>query len=193
MSAIRVLVALADGSEEMEAVTIIDILRRAAFEVLSVSCNGSGSVEILGSRGVRILADRHITQLADDEIFDLIVLPGGVQGSEALRDCAVLIELLREQAQQKRWRAAICAAPALVLATHELLDGAKATCYPSFLDHLPDENRVIKPVVVDSDYRLITGVGPGMSAAFALELIEQLSDKQTAQRVALPMVFADQY
>lgn len=181
--AVNVLVPIADGIEEMEAITIIDVLRRAGVRVTVASV---GPLEVTASRGVKFVADKRIVDCAAD-LFDGIVLPGGLPGAEHLRDCKPLIEMLRAQKQRGGWCAAICASPAVVLAHHKLLD-KRATCYPSMADRLPDKTAVHQRVVVDG--RCITSQGPGTALEFALELVRRLVGDDRAKQVAEAMLAA---
>jgi 4-methyl-5(b-hydroxyethyl)-thiazole monophosphate biosynthesis len=174
-----VLVPIADGSEELEAVTIIDVLVRAGAEVTIASVETS--VQITASRGVKLVADCLIAECSDKE-YDLIALPGGMPGAEHLGDCGVLIDMLKDQKQAGRLYAAICAAPAIALAPHGLLDGKIATCYPSFRDQLPNASKADLTVVVDEN--CITSQGPGTAMEFALELVAELFDLSKARQVA---------
>jgi 4-methyl-5(b-hydroxyethyl)-thiazole monophosphate biosynthesis len=178
----KVLVPIADGIEEIEAVTIIDTLRRAESEVTVASV---GDLSITASRGVKITAD---TLLSDcmNETFDLIALPGGLPGAEHLRDCEDLIQLLKAQKSSGRLYAAICASPAVALHTHGLLDGKKATCYPSVLSDLTSAQAMEEAVVVDAG--CITSQGPGTALEFALKLVELLFDKEKADTIAAAML-----
>ena len=178
----QILVPIADGSEEIEAVTIIDVLRRAGAEVTVASVDG---LTITASRGVRITADRLLKDCLRDD-FDMIVLPGGIPGAEHLRDSAALKHILERHAQNQRWIGAICAAPAVVLAHHGQLEGKKATCHPGFADRLEPAVLSTAPVVVDG--KVVTSRGPGTAMAFAFKLVELLFGHQRAQQVAEPMV-----
>jgi len=177
-----VLVPIADGTEELEAVTIIDVLRRAGAQVTIASVS---TLQVTASRKVKLVADWLITDCKDNT-FDLIALPGGLPGSEHLRDCATLIEMLKSQKQAERLYGAICAAPAVALAPHGLLDGKKATCYPSCADVLPDPTQANQRVVVDGN--CITSQGPGTALEFAIELTRQLFDDNRAKQVAEAML-----
>ncbi len=179
-----VLVPIANGIEELEAVTIIDVLRRAGARVTVASV---GSLQIMASRGVKLTADCSI-DACEDKTFDLIALPGGLPGAEHLRDCAPLIEMLKSQKQTGRLYAAICAAPAVALAPHGLLDGKKATCYPSIADQLPDPAQASQRVAVDGN--CITSQGPGTALDFAIELARQLFDDSRADQVAEAMLLS---
>ena len=119
----KVLVPIANGSEEIEAVCIIDTLRRAGLEVTVASV---ADVQIEASRGVKIVADASIGDCAG-QTYDAIVLPGGMPGAEHLRDSAPLVEMLKKQKDAGRLYAAICASPAVVFQHHGLLEGVRAT------------------------------------------------------------------
>jgi len=177
-----VLVPMADGTEELEAVTIIDVLRRAGAQVTVASV---ALLQVTASRKVKLVADCLIDD-CKDKLFDLIVLPGGLGGAEHLRDCVPLIDMLKSQKEAGRLYAAICAAPAVVLAPHGLLDGKKATCYPSCADGLPDRTSADRRVVVDGN--CITSQGPGTALEFSIELARQLVDGTKARQVAEAML-----
>lgn len=180
----KVLVPIADGTEEIEAVCIIDVLRRAGAEVVVASV---GALQITASRGVRIVADRLIAECIEDT-FDLIVLPGGIPGAEHLRDSPELKALLRRQKEENRYYGAICAAPAVVLESHGLLEGIRATGHPNFMDRLDPARADAARVVVDG--RCVTSRGPGTALEFALELVALLFGRAHADAVAAPMVIA---
>ncbi|MDJ0781189.1 MAG: DJ-1/PfpI family protein [Desulfosarcinaceae bacterium] len=178
----RVLVPIADGTEEMEAVIIIDVLRRAGADVTVASV---GKPQVTASRGVKLVADTTI-EACRDSVFDLIVLPGGIPGAEHLRDSAVLVSMLKRQRSAKRWYGAICAAPAVVLAHHGLLEEGGATCHPSFAQLLPEASRIDQAVVKTG--HCVTSQGPGTAMRFALELTALLFGRTAAQTVAAGMV-----
>lgn len=176
-----VLVPIADGSEEIEAVVLIDVLRRAGAEVTVTSV---GKIQITASRGVKLTADCLIGG-CEKKQFDLIVLPGGMPGAEHLRDCAVLIDLLKQQKTAGKFYAAICASPAVVLMPHGLLEGKKATCHPAFHDKLTDASAASQRIVTDGN--CITSQGPGTVLEFAIELVRCLFGQARADQVAEPM------
>ena len=182
-----VLVLVAPGSEEIETVAIVDTLVRGGIEVVLASCGPTGARQICASRGVQIVADCHLDELTTCD-FELIVVPGGLPGSEVIRDTPLAIDLLREQAALGRWRAAICAAPAVVLYHHGLLGDASATCHPGFQARLPAAQLSTARVVRDDAHRLITSQGPGTAIEFALELVRVLRGDEAARAVAGPMV-----
>jgi DJ-1 family protein len=175
----RVLVPLAQGCEELEAVTIIDLLRRAGVEVVTA---GLDAAPVKASRGTVLVPDTTLETVAGQD-FDMVVLPGGLPGATNLDADERLHRLLSRHAEQGRWCAAICAAP-LVLANAGLLDGRVATSFPGALDthkhpriRLSDES-----VVVDA--RVVTSRGPGTAMDFALQLIELLIDRDQREAVA---------
>ena len=176
----KVFVAIADGTEELEAVTIIDVLRRAKADVTVASVDAK---QVKASRGVNLVADALISECVGNT-YDLIALPGGMPGAEHLRDSKELIDLLRAQADSGRLYAAICASPAVALKPHGLLKDKKATCYPSLLSDLHNAQQA--KVVVDGN--CITSQGPATALEFALKLVELLLDKQKSQEVAKAML-----
>ncbi|CAM3554754.1 DJ-1 family glyoxalase III [Parendozoicomonas haliclonae] len=181
----RILIPIADGTEELEAVTIIDILRRAECDVTVASC--SHSPNITASRGVSLTADKMIAECLSTS-WNMIALPGGIPGAENLRDSTSLTHLLKTQKNENRWIAAICAAPAVVLAHHGLLDNVTATSYPSFQDQLPNpEPDQLKTVITDPAQKIITSQGPGTAMSFALALVTVLASREKADLIARQM------
>jgi len=178
----KVLVPIADGTEEIEAVCMIDVLRRGGAEVTVASV---GELQVTASRGVKIVANKLLKDCLNEN-YDLIALPGGIPGAEHLRDSADLTTLLKLQEAQGRWFGAICAAPAVVLQTHGLLEKRQATCHPAFSDRLQNSDRMASRVVVDGN--CVTSRGPGTALEFALKLVELLFDEKRAQAVAEPML-----
>ncbi len=181
----KILVPIGNGTEEIEAVCIIDVLRRAGAEVTVASVEKE--LQITASRGVKIVADARIEDCAKTS-FDLIALPGGMPGAERLRDSKPLADLLRRQKADEKPYAAICAAPAVALQPHGLLEGRKATTHPGFVDQLADaasaENRVV------TDGTVVTSRAPGTAIEFALALVALLYGRDKAEEVAEPMLVA---
>lgn len=163
----KVLVPLAQGFEEIEAVTIIDVLRRADIEV---TVAGLAAGTVTGSHGIRVETDTTLDQVQAAD-FALIALPGGMPGSRHLEQDPRLKQLLTEMAAAGKIVSAICAAPK-VLASAGLLDGRRATSYPGFLD--PQSVRYQQDAVV-TDGKLITSRGPATALQFALTLVEALA------------------
>ncbi|GAY64260.1 hypothetical protein CUMW_232150, partial [Citrus unshiu] len=164
----QILVPIANGSEEMEAVMIIDILRRAKANVVVASVEDK--LEILASRQVKLVADVLIDEAAKLS-YDLIVLPGGLGGAQAFAKSEKLVNMLEKQKESNRPYGAICASPALVLEPHGLLKGKKATAFPAMCNKLSDQSEIENRVVVDGN--LITSRGPGTSMEFALAIVEK--------------------
>jgi 4-methyl-5(b-hydroxyethyl)-thiazole monophosphate biosynthesis len=142
-------------------------------------------LQITASRGVKLVADKLIGDCLN-EIYDLVVLPGGIPGAEHLRDSKELEAILKRQKEEERLYGAICASPAVVLQHHGLLDQRLATSHPSFVDHLENTASVESRVVVDGT--CVTSRGPGTALEFALKLVELLYGVEKAEEVAAPMV-----
>jgi 4-methyl-5(b-hydroxyethyl)-thiazole monophosphate biosynthesis len=174
----RVLVPLATGFEEIEAVTVIDILRRAGIDVVVASLE-PGPVQ--GSHGITIAADQDLSAVMDQR-FDMVALPGGMPGAANLQQDARIVSLLQSTAGHGGVVAAICAAP-MVLATAGLLQGHRATSYPGFLDSAAEQGTVISDEAVVSDGNRVTSRGPGTAMDFALALVENLLGRKSRQAV----------
>lgn len=173
----KILIPIAHGSESLETVALANVLRRAEFEVTLASIERD--LVVAGTRALKLAADKRFLEVLDAK-FDAIALPGGEKGAEALSRHAPLIEKLEAQAESGKWSAAICAAPALVLAPHHLLDGRKATCHPAFKKLLP--KYVDEAVVIDGHY--LTSQGAGTAVEFALKLVELLAGSGARKQVA---------
>lgn len=174
----RVLVPLAQGCEELEAVTIIDLLRRAGIDVVSA---GLDAQPVRASRGTVLIPDTTLDKVVDDD-FDMIVLPGGLPGADHLDRDPRLRALLTRTAAAGRFVAAICAAPK-VLASSGLLDHRKATSFPGVLDALAVPGMSYREDAVVQDGKIITSRGPGTAMDFALTLIENLAGKGKRDQV----------
>jgi 4-methyl-5(b-hydroxyethyl)-thiazole monophosphate biosynthesis len=173
-----VLVPLAPGCEELEAVTIIDLMRRADIQVTSASLNGE---PVIASRGTVLIADAHLDKALENE-YDMVVLPGGLPGADYLRDDPRIINLLDKMASENKYTCAICAAPK-VLAQAGLLENKNATAYPGTLEKLNLPSTTIKsePVVIDN--KIVTSRGPGTAMDFTLKLIEILCGEDKRRNV----------
>ncbi len=179
----NVLVPLASGCEELEAVTIIDLLRRAGIQVVSAGLDDS---PVRGSRGTVLIPDttlHHALQLD----FDMVALPGGQPGSNNLNADPRIHTLLKRMADQDKYTAAICAAP-LVLAHADLLHGKRATSFPGVLSKMSLHDVELKTDAVVQDGKVITSRGPGTAMDFALTLIEVLAGKAKRDEVEAGLV-----
>jgi len=177
-----VLIPLAQGCEELEAVTVIDLLRRANISVVTA---GLDDKPVKASRGVTLIADTTLEE-ALKQSFDMIVLPGGLPGADNLNNDPRIIQLLKEMQQQGKYTAAICAAPK-VLANAGLLTKKSATSYPGVLDNNKQVMQFVdKPIVIDG--QVITSRGPGTAMDFALALIESLVGRDIRETVETGLV-----
>ncbi len=179
----HVLVPLAQGCEELEAITITDLLVRAG---ISVTTCGLDERPVKASRGTTIIPDTSINDVMT-KTFDLIVLPGGLPGADHLRDNVQLQTLMKKQAEENKSLAAICAAPK-ALAQAGLLDGKTATSYPGVLEALNNKNISISNSAVEIDGNIVTSRGPGTAMDFALTLIELLEGKEKRDEVNRQLV-----
>jgi 4-methyl-5(b-hydroxyethyl)-thiazole monophosphate biosynthesis len=179
-----VLIPLADGFEELEAVTLIDLLRRADIRVTTASLGSQRT--LTASRQVTLVADTLLDEVLNDD-FDMLLMPGGQPGTDNLLADPRIQRLINRLQQQDKYLAAICAAP-MVLAVAGVLDGKRATSYPGALDatHYPLIKLTDEAVVVDG--RVLTSRGPGTAMDFALTLIELLDNKTTRDQVEAGLV-----
>ena len=176
MSTKRAILFLAEGFEEVEAVTPVDFLRRAGIEVTTL---GIGGREIRGAHDITVLADVPVEDFTGD--FDALVLPGGMPGAANIAASHAADALIRQAAAEKRLIAAICAAPSVVLYPKGVLDGRKATCFPGYEKEWKNASFSSDRVVVDGN--LITSRGAGTAAEFALAVISALGFADTAEKI----------
>ncbi|MBS2101052.1 DJ-1 family glyoxalase III [Carboxylicivirga linearis] len=169
---------LADGFEEIEALTPVDVLRRADIKVSTISI--SNSLEVTGSHQIVVKADKAFDDVNFDD-FTCAVLPGGIPGAINLKEHKPLNEVLQKFAEEGKFIGAICAAP-IVPGSLGLAKNKKVTCYPGFEDQLTEAEYTGNPTEVDG--QLITGKAAGASMAFALQLVEILSGTEKAKEVA---------
>jgi protein deglycase len=186
MSSKQVLVPIADGSEEIETTCITDTLTRFGAQVTVASVKADGDLLCTMSRGIKVQADASIVEAAKRD-WDMIVLPGGMPGAAHLRDSEPLIALLKKQKADGKLYGAICAAPAVALASHGLIEvGASSTCYPAPAHRAMLENVSEDAVVVANN--LTTSQGPGTAIQFALQLGEHLYGKEKRDEIAKQML-----
>ena len=176
---------MADGCEEIEGLTVVDVVRRTKMEIVMLSI--TGKKEVTSSHGVTFLADA-LAEETGYEDLDGIVLPGGMPGAATLEKCDDLRRLILRFAEENKPIAAICAAP-MVLGKLGLLKGKKATCYPGFEQYL--EGADCTGAMVEKDGNVITGKGPGAAMEFALAVVELLQGKEKVQELKEAMCVTD--
>ncbi len=174
----KILVPLAEGFEEIEFSTIVDILRRAGMKV---TVAGLKEGAISGAHGVRVTPDTLIDKVSADD-FDVIVLPGGNPGYVNLEKSEKVLQLVREMHDRNKYVTAICAAPS-VLAKAGVIQGKRVTIFPGMEDALTGAQYSKDRVVIDG--RIITSQGPGTAMEFAIKLVEVLAGRNRAEEVAM--------
>lgn len=171
------LIILAEGFEEIEAITVIDLLRRAEIDVTVAGLSGQN---ICASRKTQVTSDTLLEKVAEAE-FDIIILPGGQPGANNLMESKLVIRLIQKQVNMDKWLAAICAAP-LVLQAAGVLKGKRMTSFPGLESHFEDSIYLTDSVVVDK--RIITSRAVGTALDFAISIIENLCGKAMADTIA---------
>ena len=171
-------VFLADGFEEIEALTVVDVLRRGSLKVVTVSI--SDDLRVTGRSNISVMADKLIKDI-DIEEGSMAVLPGGQPGADNLLKSLELKKILLSYKEEGKYLAAICAAP-MVLAEYGILKGEKATIYPGMEEYLSQSTALSLGVVVSN--KVVTGRGPAFAMEFSIKLLEVLKGKETAERVA---------
>ena len=179
----KVCVFLADGFEEIEGLTVVDLLRRAELEVTTVSITGEPMIH--GAHGIDVQADKLFDEMAYDE-QDMVVLPGGMPGTLHLGEHDGVKSVLEQFYQEGKYMAAICAAPS-VLGRYGMLKGRKATSYPGFEDALLGAEYTYDEVAVDGF--VITSRGMGTAIPFSLTLIEKLNGKEQADQIGKSIIY----
>ena len=177
-----IFVFLATGFEEIEALTPVDVLRRAGLNVQTVSVMNEQTV--VGAHGIPVVADKMFAEINSDDA-EMILLPGGLPGATNLDEHTGLSELIMKFAKEEKPLAAICAAP-LVFGNRGLLDGQKATCYPGFETYLQGAYYTANLVEVDGNF--ITGKGPGAAMEFAFAIVEKYCGIAKVQELKLGMM-----
>lgn len=179
-----VYVMLAEGFEEVEALTPVDLLRRAGLEVQLVSI---GDTLVTGARGITVQADLLLSEM-DMAACEMLILPGGMPGTKNLYANETLCDYVKQTAaDETKYLAAICAAPSVILGGLGLLSGRRATCYPGMEDGMTGATAVDTEVVRDG--RIITARGVGAALAFSKELISVLCGSEKAKEIALDVVY----
>ncbi len=179
----KTLIFLADGFEEIEALTVVDLLRRAAIDISMVSIMGKKSVT--GSHKITVESDVLLEE-ADFEGADMLILPGGMPGTNNLFECEALRDRINEFNDRKKTLAAICAAPT-VYGRMGLLEGKKASCYPGCEKDLKGADVQVAEVTVCDNF--ITSRGMGTAIPFGLSIIEHFQGKEAADEMAAKIVF----
>lgn len=172
----KVVVFLADGAEEIEALSPVDMLRRAGADV---TLAGVGKKEIICAHNVKIVCDKELSEISGGD-FDMYVLPGGGLGTENLSHSELVLDTVKKAYSDGKTVAAICAAPS-VLGKAGILKGKKATCYPGFEKYLEGAEAVLGNVVCDGN--IITSRGAGTAMSFSLALVEILYGKDKAEEI----------
>lgn len=174
----RILVLLAEGCEEMEVVIPSDLAVRAGLDVVMAGIEG---IDITGSHGISLIADCEIVDIAD-EIFDAVIIPGGMPGAENIANNEVAMEVIQRHADKDKLICAICAAPGVVLGDTRILDDRMVTCYPGFEKHFNRTVTYIEDKVAVSG-NVITAKGPGVAFLFGREILKALLGEVVADKV----------
>lgn len=173
----KAVILLATGFEEIEAVTVIDILRRAGIEIISA---GIDSMSITGSHGITVSADKRLSDVKHD--FDAVIIPGGMPGAMHLHNSREVNEFIKDMNAKGILIAGICAAPSVVMAPIGILDNKTATCYPgNQIDFAKNTKYKDKAVVADGN--IITSQGPATAMEFAFAIVEKLIGKDTVEKI----------
>lgn len=181
----KIMIPFAAGFEEIEAITNIDVLRRAGIDVVTVSLNDNLLVK--GAHSITFKADLNLKDIVSEEL-DGIILPGGMPGAANLRDNSKIIKILKNLNRENKLIAAICAAP-IVLEEADVIQGKNVTSYPGFEDDLSSCNYISDRVVCDNN--IITGRGPGAALEFALAIVNYLLDDETSDQLKEDMIIID--
>lgn len=175
----KVIVFLANGFEEIEAVTMIDILRRAGVQV--DTCSISNDLEVTGAHGIKLAADVRLNDIVDITIYDLVYTPGGMPGATNLRDNERVIETLRAFFDKDgKYVVAMCAAP-ICLERADIAEHIAGTCYPGFENQVGYKEYKKQAVVMDKN--VITSMGPGTAVSLAIKVVEVLVAEETAKQL----------
>ena len=170
----------APGTEEIEALTPCDLLRRVNVNV--IVCGASDSTTIIGSHNIKVECDTTENEIDKNVDFDMVIIPGGLRGSDCLSKSKIVNHFLSRAINEHKFIASICASPGVVLGQKGILKGKKATCYPGFEEKMIGAEYVNEKVVVDDN--IITSKGAGTAVEFSLELVRVLFDEETKRNLA---------
>lgn len=185
----KIIVFLAPGFEEIEALTIVDYLRRAGQDVITVSVPEADSAEktsiVEGSHGIKVFADQILCDFMEDNkdsLPDAVYFPGGMPGAKNLAAEKQLLDIINKMSESNKLVAAMCASPAVVLSKTSILAGRSWTCYPGMNEGIAEGTHVTDvPFVFDKN--LLTGRGPGTAEQFAMKFVEILAGTETAKKI----------
>ena len=181
----KVLVFLADGFEEIEALTPVDYLRRAGAEV-TVAATGKAQRQTEGAHGISVTADITLDAWLDANAGafpDAVVVPGGMPGASNIASCSKALSIINAMQKEEKLVCAICASPAIVLSKTDALNGKKWTCYPGMQDNAKAQLSGYTDKAFVKDGNLITGRGPGAAEEFSMEIVRELFGDETVQRI----------
>ena len=181
----RILVLLAEGCEEMEVVIPSDLAVRAGLDVVMAGIEG---IDITGSHGISLIADCEIVDIAD-EIFDAVIIPGGMPGAENIANNEVAMEVIQRHADKEKLICAICAAPGVVLGDTRILDDRMVTCYPGFEKYLVGAEYTA--ALVERDGLMFTGKGPAAALALGYAIVEHFCGEEVAEGLKQGMMYGD--
>lgn len=180
----KIVVFLGEGFEEVEALTVVDYLRRMDIEVHTISINDDYNVK--GAHGIQVIADKKIEEIEGLEEYDGLVIPGGIPGATNLRDHKKVIEIVEDMYREKKMVAAICAGP-IVLERAGILHGKRVTSYPGFESQLKGVLYSEEKVAVDGN--IITSRGPYLATDFAIEIISYLLGEEKAEELKQDILY----
>ena len=182
----KVILFLGDGFEEVEALTVVDYLRRMDIQVRTVSIKEDEKVK--GAHNIVVIADDLISKIKDIDSYDGVIIPGGMPGATNLRDDHRVIDIVKEINQKKKLVAAICAGP-IVLERAGIIKGKKVTSYPGFEGELKDGKYIEENVVKDKN--IITSRGPAFAVDFAIEIVRYLLGEEKAVELKKDILYKD--
>lgn len=180
----KVILFLAEGFEEVEALTVVDYLRRKDINVQTVSITKDEKVK--GAHNITVLADRNIDEIKDIDSYDAVIIPGGLPGATNLRDDEKVIDVVKKVSENGKLAAAICAGP-IVLERADIIRGKKVTSYPGFEEELMSGVYIEQNVVRDGN--VITARGPALAVDFAIEIMKYLLGEEKAEELKADILY----